>query len=133
MKILKRIYHHYKKWEDFLNGFYSLNEIDNFEENYLIKKCAELLKNADDFYNVMLEVINNWRKSTEVNLTNINRNRQAWLGQASCCYKYNAPEYITKLAWRLLTKEEQNEANRIADIIIHKWDSNCFNNQRRLF
>lgn len=128
---MKRIYHHYMEWEDFHNGLYKMDQIENVER--LINQCANLLKNCNKFYSTMLKVIKEWRKATEVNLTNISRNRQAWLGQSSCCYKYKAPEYVTKLAWRTLTKNQQNKANNIADKIIYEWEKIYINgNQTRL-
>lgn len=129
---MKRIYHHYLKWEDYLNGLYSMDQVDNIEE--IVGKCADLLKNCDAFYLVMLNVIKDWSISAEVNMTNISRNRQAWLGQSSCCYKFNAPEYVTKIAWRGLTKEQQDKANDTADIVIYEWEKECLNgDQRTLF
>ena len=125
---MERIYYHYLEWEDFHNGLYDLDKIDN--PNKLIKSCANLLKDVDSFYKIMLNVIQEWRKSSEVNLTNTSRNRQAWLGQASCCYKYNAPEYITKLAWRTLTKDQQDKANDMADKVIFEWEKIYINGKQ---
>ena len=129
---MERIYHHYNKWEDYHNGLYHTTQVDNIEE--LVGRCADLLKNCDAFYLVMINVVKEWRIASEVNLTNISRNRQAWLGQSSCCYKYKAPEYVTKLAWRTLTKEQQDKANDTADRIIYEWGKIYINgDQRTLF
>lgn len=126
---MERIYHHYETWEDYHNGLYNMDQVNDIE--ILVGKCADLLKNCDAFYNVMIDVVKNWRKSSEVNLTNISRNRQAWLGQSSCCYKFNAPEYVTKLAWRTLTKDEQDKANKTADRIIYEWEKIYINGDQR--
>ena len=118
---IDRIWHPYTIWEDFLNGLYS-KEIITCDLKTVIFKCANLLKNSNEFYNVMQKVIQDWKKATEFNLSNISRNRQAWLGQASCCYMFNAPEYVTKLAWHTLTNDEQKKANDIADKVIYEWE-----------
>ena len=117
---MERVYYHFRLWEDFKNGLYNLNEID--KPGLLIKKCASLLKDNKKFYDTMIKVITEWRHSTEVNMTNTSRNRQAWLGQSSCCYLFHAPEYITKIAWRTLTQDEQQQANDNADKIINLWE-----------
>lgn len=122
---MKRKYYHYRIWEDHKAGLYNLDLIDNPED--LIRKSAELLKNTKLFYETMLKVISQWKNATEINMTNTSRNRQAWLGQASCCYLYGSPEYITKIAWRKLTKEKQEEANKTADKIINRWEK-TYNN-----
>jgi hypothetical protein len=120
---MKRIYHPYWKWEDFENGLYDLEkEYSEKEECELANKAKSLLSNNTEFYNIALKVISEWTFAAEQNLTNKNRNRQAWIGQASCCYKYKIPERITKYGWRLLSLDEQKNANKIADKIIIQWE-----------
>ena len=116
---MNRIYHHYEKWEDYEAGLFKVYHED---EELLIKKSGRLLKDSKKFYEVMLNVLSEWRCASEVNMTNTSRNRQAWLGQASCCFVFGSPEYVTKWAWRMLSKEEQDEANKTADRIINLWD-----------
>lgn len=129
--VLKRMYHNYLLWEDYKNGLYILDTIEDSDK--LIIKCANLLKDCKRFYDVMKLVIKDWKIATEVNLSNVNRNRQAWLGQASCCYMFKAPEYITKIAWKMLSKNQQDNANNTADVIINNWEKIYKNNgQKRL-
>ena len=118
---MKRIYHHYNLWEDCKNGILE-NNFSELEEEELTIKAKELLCDKEEFYKIALKVITEWKYSSEQNLSNTSRNRQAWIGQASCCYKCKVPEYITKYAWRLMTFEEQEQANRIADKIISIWE-----------
>lgn len=120
---MKRIYHPYWVWEDFKNGLYDQEKMYSEQEEFLLaNKGKELLSHLDEFEQVALKVISEWKNASEQNLTNISRNRQAWIGQASCCYKLKIPERITKLGWRLLTYEQQIEANKIADKIIKIWE-----------
>jgi hypothetical protein len=70
----------------------------------------------------MSMVADGWKYSAEVNLSNRNRNRQAWLGQASCCLIVGAPEDLTKQAWHTLTAAEKIAANAVADEVIAAWE-----------
>lgn len=116
---MKRIYHNIKLWEDYNNGMYK--KIKKSDEEIYIEKACSLLKDKKLLKKIMKLVITNWKYSSEVNLTNNGCNQQAWLGQASCCYLYKVPEYLTKEAWNLLSINEQNIANNIADKIILEW------------
>ena len=118
---MKRIYHHFSSWEDCKSGILKTN-FDEIQTEKLTIKAKQLLCSPKKFYEVALEVISKWIYSSEQHLSNKGRNRQAWIGQASCCYKYKIPEHITKYAWRMMTKEQQKEANAIADDIIKLWE-----------
>jgi hypothetical protein len=128
---MKRIYHPYWKWEDYHAGLYDLDNYYNEQQTESMTFTAkEILCNSEFFLKTALKVVTEWRYAAEVNLSNPSRNRQAWIGQASCCYVLQTPEYITKYAWRLMTPEQQAEANRIADIAIKTWEEKqlCQNN-----
>jgi hypothetical protein len=119
-----RIYHPYWKWEDYQNGLYA-NVEDAFTEEdteFLSNLAKELLTDPEAFFFVASKVISEWRFASEENLTNDSRNKQAWIGQASCCYVLGVPEFITKYGWRLMTPEQQDEANRVADTVIRIWE-----------
>ena len=118
---MKQIYHHYSKWEDVKNGILK-NGFDEKTTEELTQMAKSLLCDSDEFYKFAKKVINEWEYASEQHLSNKSRNRQAWIGQATCCYRYGVPEYITKYAWRMMTKEEQDEANYIADGIIKLWE-----------
>lgn len=118
---MKQIYHNYLLWEDVKNGILEDN-YNEYETEDLTFKAKELLCSPEDFAEIATRVIKNWKYASEQHLSNKSRNRQAWLGQASCCYKWRVPEYITKYAWRMMTKEEQDKANHIADLIIKAWE-----------
>jgi hypothetical protein len=126
---MKRIFHPYNLWEDCNNGILETN-FNEEQTELLTYKAKSLLCNPKEFYNVGLKVIMEWKYSSEQNLSNSSRNRQAWIGQASCCYKYRVPEHITKYAWRLMTFEEQKEANAVADDIIRLWEEK---NAKKIF
>jgi len=119
---LKRVYIRYEKWEDYMAGQYDNKTKES--ELVLIEKCKELLSTPDRLAGYMRAAAIEWKNSAAVNLSNVNRNRQAWLGQAACCKYSGAPEFITKLAWRELTDEQQATANAVADKVIAEWELN---------
>lgn len=120
MMKIKRIYHEYTLWEDYKNGMYiteqQKNEID------LINEAGKILKNEKLFYKIGIEMVKKWKYSAEQNLSNKNRNRRAWIGQATSSYYAKVPEYLTKYAWRMLLPSDQIKANKVADKIIKNWE-----------
>lgn len=126
--IIKRIYHRYELWEDYHAGMFNLGL-----SGERINAAKELLKSPDDLKDAMMKTAFDWKHAAEVNLSNIGRNRQAWLGQSACCLVCGATDTETKAAWRMLSDEAQDMANRVADIVIHKWESEqCLKDQLEL-
>ena len=121
---MKRIHHPYWKWEDYKAGLYNnIEEIYTEKElEFLSNMVKELLCDPEVFYFIALKVIHEWKYSSEENLTNDSRNKQAWIGQASCCYALFVPEFITKMGWHLMTPQQQVEANCVADKVILEWE-----------
>jgi hypothetical protein len=113
---MKQFFKHYTLWEDYQNGMYNLN-VPN--EDYLIENAVKLLSNPNQFKLVCLNVLENWKVSSLINLTNISCNRRAWLGQSACCYLNKVPEYLTRKAWANLTISQQEAADKVADEIIN--------------
>jgi len=117
---MKQIYHHYKEWEDYINGMYEAEKPSN--EDHLILEAMRLLSNQDEFFKVSLLVMKNWKISTDVNLSNKNSNRRAWVGQSACCYAYNVPELLTRVAWSMISEKTRIEANETANKIIRIYE-----------
>lgn len=120
-KEIIRIYHPFTSWEDHQFGMYEKKCF--MDEMKIVKDCELLLKCPEFFYESATYVTHHWKNSAEHNLTNLNRNRQAWIGQASCCLTNGAPEYLTKIAWNNLTLKQQEIANKIADDVILDWEN----------
>lgn len=118
---MKRIFHHYKKWEDWHDGLYRLS-VNTEAEEILISRAARLLADPELLLIAMTRVIDEWKVSAEVNLSNASRNRRAWLGQSACCLLCGAPEDLTKQAWHRISEAERDLANAIADRVISKWE-----------
>lgn len=119
--ITERVFHPYSTWEDFKWGMY--DKTCYLDEQRLIHDAAMTLSTPGLLWEAMTYVTHHWKYATEQHLTNLSRNRQAWLGQAACCFVDGAPEYVTKLAWNTLTAEKQKEANGIADDVIQDWET----------
>lgn len=77
--------------------------------------------NYQAFEQAMKRVVDEWPFSCEAALTASVMNHQAWIGHAGCAINHNAPEDITRLAWRTLTQEQQDLANMAADNAIAYW------------
>lgn len=114
---LQRAFFHYTVWEDYKSGMYS--DFDKETEYKLVTQAILCLKNPEL---AMIMVTVNWPKSAAENLSNKQQNRKAWLGQAACCLIYGSPEHCTREAWKLLTNEERNLANQIAQKTIEQWE-----------
>ena len=128
---MKQYYKEYYYWEDYINGMYEMDNIKN--ESELISLAINMLSNKELFLNTCIEVIENWTISTKVNLTNKQCNRKAWLGQASCNYKYKVPEILTRIAWSKLDIIQQYEANEIAQKVINSYELNYEKKDTKLY
>lgn len=115
---MQRIFHHYKKWEDYHAGMYDESKDGRAER---VQKAAEILGTPDICRKAMEKVVAEWEKATEYNLSNAEINRKAWLGQAACCCYAGIHEDETREAWGIMTEAQRIEANRIAAEIIKKW------------
>lgn len=118
---MERIFHPYEEWEDYQYGLYRLPSTQDSAHQVDLSKS--LLSMPTVFFNVALQMMQEWKIATAVNLSNRSRNRQAWIGQASCCFNHKASESQTKEAWWMLNQEQQAAANKVADEIIELWES----------
>lgn len=117
---MKRIYHHYLKWEDYKNGFY--DNCKREKKQYYISKVIELFNDKDLTKVYMEKVINDWFYSCEHNLTNDSMNRIAYIGQAACCIYAGVPCDVTMRAWKILSQDVRNRSDIIAKKTIKKWE-----------
>ena len=119
-EFVRKIYHPYPEWEDFKHGLYRLPCCQDSTHQVDLSKL--LLSQPTVFYNVALLMVQEWMIAADVNLSNRSRNRQAWIGQAACCFNHKAAEHQTKEAWWLLTNGQQAQANEAADCVIEIWE-----------
>lgn len=118
MKI-KRVFHRWEKCEEYKTRMWKVVPIGERDE--LQEYSRNLMIEHDSFESVCKQVIDSWPYSCEASLTASTMNHQAWLGHAACAFNHDAPEDITRLAWRTLTQEQQDLANRAADNAIAYW------------
>jgi hypothetical protein len=115
------VYHHCETWEDWKNGM--MRTVSTQSDNLILENCIILLSNAENLYNAMKKVVNDWPISTEERLTKIDTNRRAWLGWAACSIMFKAPDFITRKAWGLIPKNKKADANLIAEKVILEYES----------
>ena len=120
---MNRTFHPYWDWEEHKCGMWKM--VHGAERKRLVTLAVAFTGNARAYGKYMLRVLDEWPVSCEHNLTAQNMNRQAWIGHAACCIAIECPEDVTREAWHYLSKQQQDEANAVADIAIAKWES-CY-------
>jgi len=116
---IKRVFHHYKLCEEYQTNMWKQVPIE--DRQMYQDKSAALMIAHDNFEVAMKRAVNEWTFSCEAALTASTMNHQAWMGHAGCAINHNAPEDITRLAWRSLSEEQQTLANLAADRAIEYW------------
>lgn len=124
---MRKKYHSFEKWEAHKNGMYALSTSDEWGK---LVSSRELLATPSDLRVAMYRVLKEWKYSVEENMTDRSMNRQAFLGQCACCIEFGTPDYLTKMAWRLLEDNHRIEANRVADEIIQIFDRAYLSNPK---
>lgn len=127
---MKQIFEHYTKWEDFQAGMYQTDNIKDKDQKVI--DAIKLLSDSNAFYNALKQILITWKIASDVNMTNKQQNRRAWLGAAACMFVCNTPECLTRIAWGLLNKEVQDKANAVAEKIILEYENNN-TNEKTLF
>lgn len=117
---MNRIFHPWDKWEDYLHNFYG-GITSDFPKDNTLKLYASLLRDTDKFEAALKTIIKEWKYSCEHNLTNVAMNRVAYLGQASCALVYKVPHSLSMGGYNLLTDEEKQRADALAQKYLDKW------------
>lgn len=76
--------------------------------------------NAELYGEWMLRVIESWPKSCQHNLSK-GGDKRPWIGHAAVALAINCPEDIVRAAWSLLSKKQQDAANKKAEEAIEIW------------
>lgn len=118
--MMKRMYHSWDKWEDYKYGFYD-GKIKSKEN--MINNCKGLFQNLNLFEECLKTIILNWKFSCEHNLSNPGLNKVAYLGQAACALKFEAPNSVSRIGYNILSEKEKNEADKLAMNYLKKWES----------
>ena len=113
----KGAWHPFQSWECFKAGMYLIGKRPE-----AIDSAASILGVYERCLEAMVAVVNDWRISSEHHLTKEWTNRNAWLGQAACCYMAGVNEEETREAWcQVLSEQQRIVANAIADMVIELW------------
>lgn len=116
---MNKVWHHYEKWECFINGMWGASN----KKNTLLREAIVFTGDAKLYGFFMRRVINEWPITCEQHLTDINSNRKAWLGHAACSLAIKCPEDITRQAWGYLSQDQQDSANLEAERTIAIWET----------
>ena len=81
IRLLKRIYHPYHKWEEHKAGMW--RNVQGTEREKFLKEAIEFTGNAELYGKWMMKVVEEWPFSCEHNLSCLDMNRQAWIGHAA--------------------------------------------------
>jgi hypothetical protein len=119
---IKRVFHHHEKCEEYKTRMWK--QIPVNERESMIIASRDLMIDHQAFRLAMIKAVNAWPHSCEANLTASVINHQAWLGHAGCAVNHDAPEDLTRLAWSMLTQEQQDLANLAADEAKAHWLEN---------
>lgn len=121
MKI-KRVFHRWEKCEEYKTNMW--RAVPPEDRDDYVAKSRQLMLDCDAFELAMRKAVDEWPFSCEAALSASTMNHQAWIGHAGCAIAHNAPEDLTRQAWRTLTKEQQDAANAAADRVIAYWREN---------
>lgn len=118
---MKRIYKPYTEWECFPAGFFkSINDLNKTEQTEL---CVQLYSDSASFEVALKNVIKHWPNSCLHNLSNLDSNRIAWLGQACCAITYGICKDISGPAFNQISENKQKKANLLAEKYLKIWES----------
>ena len=115
--LVRRVSHPYTVWEDWKAGMYATPANMAAE----VEAARELLANPPGLGEAMRDACAAWPIAAEHNLTNEEQNRRSWLGHAACHYTTGAVRLATCAAWGMLTDDQRDDANAVADTVLADW------------
>lgn len=104
-------------WEDFASGMYE-SRIDPAQ----VEMSAALLRDVNAFDEAAREMLREWPTASVQNIRHMWSGRNAWIGQATCCYSLGSTSPETRAAWGLLNNTEQRAANEVARLVRAAWE-----------
>jgi len=119
LRKIKRVYHHYSLCEEYKTNMWKQVPIE--DRQMYQDKSAALMIDCAAFESAMIRAIKEWPFSCEASLSASTMNHQDWMGHAGCAINHDAPEDLTRLAWRTLNQNQQDMANAAADRAIEYW------------
>jgi len=126
-----RKYYHYSHLEESKAGLW--RKTVGAERKRHIEHASDLMRSPAEFIDAMRQALVDWPNSCAAAFTAEAVNKIAFLGQAGCCVAIGSPEEATRAAWHTLTKQEQDEANAAAALVLNEWYSIHAKPERTLF
>lgn len=107
----------FDEWEDYQAGFYRTAGSSDY-----VAAAVAVLSDPDQFREAALEMLREWPVAARQNLEHMESGRNAWLGQATCCYVVGASSADTRKAWGMLTDAQRCAANAVAGAVREQWE-----------
>lgn len=117
---VKRVYHPWWNWECYKFGFFETTAPNDLSPDDAREAYRSFLADTGLFAKNIERVFKEWPNSCEHNLTNPSINRIAWIGQSAMCIYSKVPA-VFRGGFKLLTEEQQQAADKTAEIYLNKW------------
>jgi hypothetical protein len=114
---MRRVAHPYTRWEDYRAGMYDRSSTPTMAAD----DAFELLTDPERFAGAITAMLEAWPTAAENQLTRPGAKSWSWLGAAACMHAVNVPQHCTRAAWWLMSKDQQDAANEVAEDARQKW------------
>jgi hypothetical protein len=111
------------EWEDWQAGLYSAGTDPD-----RVADSARLLRDPGAFKEAAREMFREWPTAPRQTLKHMWSGRNAWVGQAACCYAHGATAADTRAAWGTLNNTDQVVANAVARQVRIEWEKEAIDN-----
>jgi hypothetical protein len=119
---MRKIWHPWHLWECCKAGLYLSCADTGTTKEDAQEQYRVFLSDIPRFEEALIGVTSEWRYSCEHFLTDTNRNRIAWLGQASMAYAAGIPSEA-RGGFKLLTEQQQKDADALALKYLKIWEN----------
>lgn len=113
---MKKVWHPYWLWEDYLAGMWS-----RLEKEGMMEQAIAFTGDHEAYGESMQIVVREWTYACQHNLTCTSMNRLAWIGHAACSLAHGLPEFVVRKAWWNLTELQRNLADCQAQKALDWW------------
>lgn len=107
-------------------------DVSAVEHRAMLQTAFDFTSDAVKYGAAMMRVIEEFPIACEHNLTEPALNQQAWIGHAAAYLQLQLPEYVTREAWGMLTQQQRDDANAMADRAINEWKQRHAAEDRRI-
>jgi hypothetical protein len=104
-------------WEDYRAGMYNPSDTPAVH----VDEAFELLTDSEQFAAELLEMLADWPVAAENWLSRPGAKSRSWLGAATCMHAVGAPQACVRTAWWLLSQDQRDQADGIADQVRVAW------------